>query len=557
MSCITSTRPTRWIQVSLGVLLGLGAQMGSAQEVARGPSPPGGANAEVTRQAGAGQNLWALRSAASAVVCDACPVVPLGVLGYNNETPCGTFVKMAQDLYTADDLEIDLDPSTPGCQTGTCTVGSYSVTVVANTGGPFDITTELYTDNPCGGGVPIPNTIGNFSGIPDGGTPYCRTVDLSSATPPVIISSRVYVLVTFSTNDAGWVIAEDTNDPANEIGCTNATFAYEGQGCQESVTVLDLDGNPVHAGFKASIVCADCEIPSDETDCFRVGPNAFKLDLNQTKAIEGVFGVGYQAGGDPAGIVELSGTTPFDSHFEIKRTEQLNFCGPSGTPDSTAIVVTKLDLVKLSVADGVVVIRPDGLSVFYSVRVELSEQYSSEGTLTATKDNVDGGTFTADFGLCLTYSFCRMVGDVEVCETKYEACGDQDPIAMKVAGPWASSLNTPSGCAGQNPPCSEKFIPLIGSAGPTQCRPQAAGSGPGVWYRMEAPECIAGSCTGGVCCVPGGNVCDDTVPNQGACTVLGGQWKGDGTRGTDADQDGLCDWIELPRPPFAPPSFTL
>ena len=75
----------------------------------------------------------------------------------------------------------------------------------SNGGGPFDVTTVLYTDCPGQGGVEVPGTASTITGVPDDGFVYTLTTDLSVA--PVTIPDTVWMVVTFSTDQAGWVLA--------------------------------------------------------------------------------------------------------------------------------------------------------------------------------------------------------------------------------------------------------------------------------------------------------------------------------------------------------------
>ena len=114
-------------------------------------------------------------------------------------------------------------------------------------GGPFDVTASLYTDCPGNGGTLIPDTTATWTAVPDDGFIYALGVDLSEA--PVIVPDTVWMVVSFSTPQAGWVLAGQA-----EAGSTADVFGQDDPpwGCD-----FCFGGTPPpHAGFWADVQCA-------------------------------------------------------------------------------------------------------------------------------------------------------------------------------------------------------------------------------------------------------------------------------------------------------------
>jgi hypothetical protein len=115
-------------------------------------------------------------------------------------------------------------------------------------GGPFDVTGELYTDCPGDGGTPIPGTAATWTDVPDDGYLYIVSADLSAS--PVPLPDTVWAVLSFSTGQAGWVLA----GPA-ENGSSGDVFGQDDPpwGC-----TFSFDGNPPsYAGFWVNLQCTD------------------------------------------------------------------------------------------------------------------------------------------------------------------------------------------------------------------------------------------------------------------------------------------------------------
>jgi hypothetical protein len=128
----------------------------------------------------------------------------------------------------------------------------YDVSVYGGTGagGTFDVTVELYTDCPGVGGVLIEGTTGTWTDVPDDDFIYTLSADLSET--PIPIPGTVWMVLTFSTPDSGWVLA----GPA-EAGATGDVFGQDDPpwGCDFAFG----GSSPPHAGFFANLQCLDVE----------------------------------------------------------------------------------------------------------------------------------------------------------------------------------------------------------------------------------------------------------------------------------------------------------
>ena len=148
---------------------------------------------------------------------DTCANVICPFGSYQNEIdPITDFFGIGSTL--ADDLTLD--------GIGARELVYYDIAVYggSNGGGPFDVTTVLYTDCPGQGGVEIPGTASTITAVPDDGFVYILTTDLSAA--PVTIPDTVWLLVDFSTDQAGWILAgpAETGFTADLFGIDDAPW---------------------------------------------------------------------------------------------------------------------------------------------------------------------------------------------------------------------------------------------------------------------------------------------------------------------------------------------
>ena len=155
----------------------------------------------------------------------------------------------------------------------------YEIAVYANEGAAFDVTAELYTACPGLGGTLIEGTSSTWQDVPNDDV-YILSADLSDA--PVNLPQTVWMVVTFSTDEAGWIQGE-----VAEVGSTDDIFGEDDPpwGCD-----FAFSGSPApYAGFWAVLECvpgppgvgACChtdETCSEETedDCINVVGGTFQ-----------------------------------------------------------------------------------------------------------------------------------------------------------------------------------------------------------------------------------------------------------------------------------------
>ncbi|MCK4657977.1 MAG: hypothetical protein KAV82_00510 [Phycisphaerae bacterium] len=132
----------------------------------------------------------------------------------------------------------------------------YDLAVYGTGGGTYDVVVELYDDCPGEGGTLINGTQAAWNAIPADDYMYVISADLSA--DPVTIPDTVWMVATFSSNDAGWVLAETA-----EVGFTDDLFGED-----DPPWVCDswFGGPPnEYAGFYANMQCV--EVPEGEGAC--------------------------------------------------------------------------------------------------------------------------------------------------------------------------------------------------------------------------------------------------------------------------------------------------
>ncbi len=166
---------------------------------------------------------------------------------YRNEvTPIQFYYAPGAGELMSDDLLLALSA---------CDVTGYTVGVVGrNRGGPptFDVQAELWTSDPClPGAEPLPGTQSLFAELPnDGATAYILEVSLPQ---PVQVEGSAWLALTFSSDDGGWIVAEQA-----ELGAT-ANLWSENDPSTGCGTVVFSDGH--YGGFWGSITCAPPQNP--------------------------------------------------------------------------------------------------------------------------------------------------------------------------------------------------------------------------------------------------------------------------------------------------------
>ena len=170
---------------------------------------------------------------------DVCEAVVCQTAVYSNEIdPVTGYFNPGANVAMADDLTLDDVPARE--------LVYYNLAVYGGEGGVFDVTASLYTACPGEGGSLIAGSTVSWYSVPDDGYVYVLDADLSSA--PIVIPNTVWMVVSFSTPDAGWVVAGEA-----ETGATVDVFGQDdsGWGCS-----YYFDGGP-YAGFWAKLECTD------------------------------------------------------------------------------------------------------------------------------------------------------------------------------------------------------------------------------------------------------------------------------------------------------------
>ena len=114
----------------------------------------------------------------------------------------------------------------------------YDLLVGSWEGEPYDCTAELWTDCPGNGGQPIPGTSHTWTNLP-----VLRMSFLRADFDLVEIPETVWMVVTFTSDYAGWFIADEP-----EIGFTQDIYGQD-LACQEVI------GDDHYSGFWARIRC--------------------------------------------------------------------------------------------------------------------------------------------------------------------------------------------------------------------------------------------------------------------------------------------------------------
>lgn len=160
---------------------------------------------------------------------------------HNTISPVTQLVLAGAGLQLADDMTL--------AGTGARDLVSMDLAVYGGNsgGGPFDVTVTLYDACPGAGGVEIPGTSFTFNAVPDDGFVYILGADLSAS--PVTIPDTVWMVATFSTPQAGWVIAEQA-----EVGTTADLYARNNPWtCSATFGGFP----PPHAGLWANLICIE------------------------------------------------------------------------------------------------------------------------------------------------------------------------------------------------------------------------------------------------------------------------------------------------------------
>jgi hypothetical protein len=153
----------------------------------------------------------------------------------NTIDPMTSVALAGTGLMLADDLTL--------AGTGARDLTYLDLRVFGNGGGAFNVTVELWTACPGAGGTLIPNTTFTWTGVPDDS--YVHELIVDPLSPPVTIPDTVWMVATFSTPQAGWIIAgeAETGTTANIYGRNSPPWA-----CNRTLT-------GTHAGLWANLQC--------------------------------------------------------------------------------------------------------------------------------------------------------------------------------------------------------------------------------------------------------------------------------------------------------------
>ena len=165
---------------------------------------------------------------------DSCP----GGRYQNEIDPITSYIAAGAGLQLADDLTLE--------GAGWRDLVYVDLLVYGGGGGMFNVTVELYTACPGAGGTLIPGTTFTWTDVADDG--YGYLLDADPIDPPITIPDTVWMVVTFSTPQACWVIAEEA-----EVGFTADRF---GKRLPPWDCNYSFSGNP-YAGMWANLECVE------------------------------------------------------------------------------------------------------------------------------------------------------------------------------------------------------------------------------------------------------------------------------------------------------------
>ena len=230
-----------------------------------------------------------------------------------------------------------------------------------------------------------------------------------------------------------------------------------------------------------------------------------------------------------------------------RRLQAMELEGPFPAQGSTPIELVQLNLVS---CNPITVTFNDGQNAQqWNVAATLSETVLEPGTMTVTKTDAAGGTFTAEFPVQPVFTFTRVADprEVKVLDTGSESL---PPFSLSTReGSWVHQMSFTASVA----PCGQNFVPGVkedpdtgGQCCVPVCHLANVPAHHCVVVDLECPCCPTGACcdpANGSCTIAQGNPPDGPCPEE-VCTGLGGVYQGDNTDCTDGDGDGLADILE-------------
>ncbi|MBN2560597.1 MAG: hypothetical protein JXQ75_06680 [Phycisphaerae bacterium] len=167
-----------------------------------------------------------------------------GVRAVYRNTSCSPYSIFGPDMVAGETLIAD-DMTLAGVRRE---LEGYTLRVGASGGGTYTVDVWLYDDVDACPGTAIAGTNCTVAGLAADG--YLNTVDCSTFAPGIILPNRVWMVVEFDNDNAGWLISD-----AAELGSTEDRFAlWDTTVPGWSSCYWWFGGEPV-AGFDATIYC--------------------------------------------------------------------------------------------------------------------------------------------------------------------------------------------------------------------------------------------------------------------------------------------------------------
>ena len=264
--------------------------------------------------------------------------------------------------------------------------------------GPFDVTIELWTDDgtSVAPAAPIPGASCAAFGLASG-TIWDAGLVAECAFGPgsgIKLPEVVWMVLTFSTDDAGWVIGGDA-----ESGLTDDFFWQDPPG------ELFWFGEDLWAGLCGELWAdkqQECsKIAPAGQDCWSTACGGTRYDFANTPIPADFFG----SGSDPfTGAVQLQGFGgPGAPDTYLERKEDMCFDEP-GVPQATSLRLLLMDLIS---CQPITVTYNGGQNPEqWNVDVFLDGP-QQQGTLTATKTDAEGGFFDSTLIIQPGFTFVR------------------------------------------------------------------------------------------------------------------------------------------------------
>jgi len=231
----------------------------------------------------------------------------------------------------------------------------------------------------------------------------------------------------------------------------------------------------------------------------------------------------FDPGSDPfTGIVEFRGLSPnsgIDTTDTVVRRLDAALLPAAGSMDTVPIEIVSLNLVSCQP----ILVTIGTQETYWDVSMSLQPVPQPPGSMTITRADSTGGTFTAQFNVLPRFTFTRVNGSLPLILD-----GPQIQFQKPIPAPWryAAPLEAPPG-GGPN------FYPSGDSI--------QAGMLDGHFFTLE-PAVLA-SFAKGACCFSDGS-CQNK--SEDACALLGGKWRGETTRclGDILPNNGVDDACE-------------